>query len=219
MQDACYTAGHTGNGFGASQDQADRTSAQTDMAQLPDSAPQMLPDAAAQEGKKETRRGTLGHGRGKRRQEGTTVNQAKLIDHGTSATPLPLRPSQPLASGTGLEPCLQLQGQATASYRSHQTHTFPVPPIFQHMQQLNGQRQQMHNQLMHSQQLHNQLMCSQQLQREQMQLHPDSLTHKSTGVDLYANFPLSMVQQQRQDRRCTAEIPPALLPLVQLALM
>ena len=209
MQDALHRGDKAGNGAGASQDQVERPSAQTDMAQLPDSAPQKLPDAAAQEGKKKTRRGSLGHGRGKRRQGGTNVNQAKLIDHGTSATPLPLRPSQALSSGTGLQPCLQLQGQATASYRSHQIHTFPVVPVFQHMQQHNGQRQQMQSQHMRSQ----------QLQRQQLQRHPEPFVHRSTGVDLYANSPLSMVQQQRQDRRGTAEIPPALLPLVQLALI
>ena len=250
MQDAVATAGHDA---GASQHHANCTSAQADLASLPVAVMQQALDAAPRAGKKNTRTGSLGHGRRIARQEGINAGQPQLSTHCTGAMTLPPKSSQPRSSANSIEPCLQLQGQATASYHSHQTQTVAVRPTFQqqtqHMQRLNGRRQQAHSQrlpgqqlqelqlhrqqlqgqLMHSQQLQWQLpysqemqghlMRSQQLQRQQMNCHPVPFIHRSTRAGLHAETPLPMMQQQGHDNRGTAQIPPALLPLVQLALV
>ena len=195
MQDALRIADKAPSSADASR-QAMSTSPQTDSA--------LLPNAAPQEKKRVTRKGTLG--RGRRRQGGTPVKPSSFVSHSnssssSSSTCLPVTPSQPLSSFTScVQRCLQPQNQAPMSYMHYQnTQRLPVQPTTQrgdqHMQRLNGPHQR-------------------------MQSNPVPFMHRSTGVTPYAGIPLSMMQQHR---RKTAAIPPALLPLAfvepQLGLM
>lgn len=123
--------------------QAMSTSPQTDLA--------LLPNAAPQEKKRVTRRGTLG--RGRLRQGGIPVKPSSFVSHSnsssSSSTWLPVTPSQPLSSFTScVQRCLQPQNQAPMSYMHYQnTQRLPVQPSSQrgaqHMQRLNGPHQPM----------------------------------------------------------------------------